>query len=632
MICYLYPAAEEEFVSQIKEMPEAESVRFSPYGSESEIEKLAGEDIDHLIISGTLSSIKKAMLLCRKYDISMGIVPMQSQSRLAKILDLPSRKTEAFLTALLPADKKTDMFFCNENLVLDDVRIGHASLLKEFEYDYLKYSFLQRASRLWRSFRKKSSLRHYSFSVKTEKGDVKRFSAVGIIALDYDKKSWIASALGSYLGSGDGKHVLAILSPRSLWQFFVAQPLDILFGAKGGRKLPRSLGFIKESHTVVEADEPVEVIVDDYLSMQTPVELRTDESALALSVGENFWHRQSSVKSPKGNIKLDNIPKDSESIKYLSRGLPLFEHASQEQYSTLFAALREEGKHSGTFVMLLLLSTLMAVFGLFIDSSSVIIGAMLLAPLMQPIVSLSMGVLRQDRSMQTNAVKTIVGGILIVLATSALLAFLIPIQTLTSEMAGRLSPTILDLFVAMVSGVAAAYVKNNEKILSSLAGVAIAVALVPPLAVAGVGIGWWERNMFEAAFLLFATNLAGIVLSAALTFMALGYSPIVIARKGIFTWFFVVALIAVPLYSTFGQMRDNARIQRMLTHRYFDIGDKRVELGHVEVVPRKECTQIRCEVISNEMLSTKEKDRLRDMITKSVGRKVNIIAAFRYRL
>lgn len=76
-------------------------------------------------------------------------------------------------------------------------------------------------------------------------------------------------------------------------------------------------------------------------------------------------------------------------------------------------------------------------------------------------------------------------------------------------MAGRLSPTILDLFIAMVSG-AASYVKSDEKILGSIAGVAIAVALVPPIAVAGIGLGWADWHMFSTAFLLFITNLVGI--------------------------------------------------------------------------------------------------------------------------
>jgi uncharacterized hydrophobic protein (TIGR00271 family) len=632
MTYYLYCETEEEFVKEFKSLPEAEEIRFFPFSNGADLHTLDLSDATHIITSATLPQIKIVMLISQEQNLSLGIVPLPSQSRITKILDLPSKKTDAFTQALQPAERKIDMFFCNDMLVLDDVRIGDASILKEFEYDYVEHSFWERLRRFWRNFRDKAPLRHHSFRIKTAKDDEKQFSAVGIIALDYDNRSWMASALKSHLGSGDGQHVLAILAPRSLWQFYVKQPIDILLGRKSKSKLPKSLGFVKNSSTYIESSEPLEALIDDSLSMQTPVELRTVEGALALSVGEKFWERQTSTRSTKSNIRLDNIPKDEEQMEYLSQGLPLFEHASKEQYSSLFTTLREEAQTSSTFMILLILATLIATLGLFINSGSVIIGAMLLAPLMQPIVSLSMGVLRQDTSMQKNAIWTISIGVIAVLVSAALVAYMVTLQRLTPEMTGRLSPTILDLFVAIVSGVAAAYVKNNEKILSSLAGVAIAVALVPPIAVAGIGIGWGEWHIFYSSFLLFITNLAGIVLAASVTFMLLGYSPIHIAKKGLFIWLFIVAFIAIPLYTTFGQMRENAKIQNTLTHTYFSVGEKKLELSHVEILRHKGKLEVRCEVISDGVLADSDKEYLKDVIAKSVGKDIDIIATFRYRL
>lgn len=234
--------------------------------------------------------------------------------------------------------------------------------------------------------------------------------------------------------------------------------------------------------------------------------------------------------------------------------------------------------------------------------------------------------------MQSNAIKTIAIGVLAVLVTAALIAFLLPMQRLTPEMAGRLSPTILDLFVAIVSGIAAAYAKNNEKILGSLAGVAIAVALVPPIAVAGIGLGWGAWYMFSSAFLLFVTNLVGIVLAAAATFMVLGYSPIKVAKKGLLTWLVIALMVAVPLYSSFGRMQENARIQTILTDTYFMVGGKKLELSHIEVLHHKGKPEIRCEVITSGILSPEDKAYLKEVITQSVGREIEIIATFRYRL
>jgi len=207
-----------------------------------------------------------------------------------------------------------------------------------------------------------------------------------------------------------------------------------------------------------------------------------------------------------------------------------------------------------------------------------------------------------------------------------------PIERLTSEMAGRLSPTILDLFVAIVSGAAAAYAKSNEKILGSLAGVAIAVALVPPIAVAGIGLGWADWHMFSSAFLLFITNLVGIVLAAAFVFAVLGFSPLHLAKKGMLIWLMIVMLVSIPLYSSFIQMEEDIRIQRTLSNVAFDIGRYHVKLTHIELFHRAKKDEIRCEVISTGILSPEEKGGLKEAILKSINKDAEIIVTFRYKL
>jgi len=262
----------------------------------------------------------------------------------------------------------------------------------------------------------------------------------------------------------------------------------------------------------------------------------------------------------------------------------------------------------------------------------VVIGAMLLAPLMQPIVSLSMGVLRQDSDLEFNGAKTIFWGVLAVLFTAALISLFTPIERLTTEMSGRLSPTILDLFVAIVSGAAAAYAKSNEKIIGSLAGVAIAVALVPPLAVAGIGLGWANWHMLSMAFLLFVTNLVGIVLSAAFTFTLLGFSPLKIAKKGIMIWMTIVLVVAIPLYSSFATMKEDIQIQKTLANLSFNLGTHDVKLTHIKLIHHPKTDEIRCEVIATGILSKDEKILLKEVIQKSIDKNVEVVVTFRYRL
>lgn len=163
-----------------------------------------------------------------------------------------------------------------------------------------------------------------------------------------------------------------------------------------------------------------------------------------------------------------------------------------------------------------------------------------------------------------DSVRSLSLGILLALACATVLTAVTPLHAISGEMAARLKPTLLDLGVAILSGVAAAYAHARAEVARSLAGVAIAVALVPPLAVSGIGIGWGAWPVFAGAFLLFLTNLAGIVLAAAVTFLALGYSPFGRARRGLALALLLVGLVSIPLAYGFLRMVDEDRVVRAL--------------------------------------------------------------------
>ncbi len=631
-IYYLYGRESEEFVSQFKELEEAAEVEFLPFSGSEPFPSIDFDRCGHLIVSGSLDEIKVLFELAKSRELSIGIVPLSEQGRIAKTLDIPGKPIDAFALAMQPSEKKVDLFYCADKLVLSDVCIGDAALLREYEFQFSQYNIFKRLRLLYQAFRKKRTLRHYRFKIKTDKEEDISFSAVGCIGMGYDNSSWIAKRLADRLSDTDGQHLLLILSPLSLFQYFISSPLTLVFHKLRGDRLPSSCGYIKSSTMELSCSDPIKVLVDDSEAMQTPVVLKTESRALALSAGEGFWKKQSPSGGERSSKRIDNIPRDEETIEYLGRGLPLFRHASKEQYAALFSSLREEGSINSTFAILLILATAIATLGLFINSSSVVIGAMILAPLMQPIVSLSMGVLRQDENLTKNSFKTIIIGIFLTLVTAMLLTDVTPIRELTAEMSSRLSPTILDMLVAIASGVAAAYVKNNEKILASLAGVAIAVALVPPLAVSGIGLGWGDFHIFYNAFLLFLTNLIGIVLAAALTFFVMGFAPIHVAKKGIAAWTVIALLIMIPLYHSFETMRDAANVRSTLLHVKFDINGKRVDLNKIEYLPKGKRVEIRCEVIVSEKLTKDDRDYLQQLVSKVVDKPTDVIATFRYRL
>jgi len=628
MIYYIYTQSEEEFIEDAKEYLKDVEVTYISFNA---LDTLDIRYVSHILVTGCLEEIKLVLAIAHQNNLTVGIVPTSQQKELIRTFALSSKLKEAISLALVPSEKHLDVLYVNGTLVLQEVVVGDAPPLDEFGSTLNGKTYFDRVKIFFRTMQKVKTLKHMQMKITDAKENEIKLSAVGVVAIEYNNDTFASKLIASQLSASDGKLSIVILAPTSIMQY-MGYLFSSLVSHLTPKNLPQSVGSIRSTKINIETKEPLNVLVDSTLLGQTPVELEVKEKALALSVGENFWEKQAEQTNGKDSIKVDHLPSDEESVSYLSKAIPLFSHASKEQYATLFTNLREESKLNQNFMVLLILATMIATFGLFINSSSIIIGAMLLAPLMQPIVSLSMGVLRQDTALEINGAKTIAIGVIAVLATAAIIALFTPMERLTTEMAGRLSPTILDLFVAIVSGAAAAYAKSNEKILGSLAGVAIAVALVPPIAVAGIGLGWADWSMFSTAFLLFITNLVGIVLAAAFTFAMLGFSPLHLAKKGIAIWFMIVAIVAIPLYSSFSKMQEDIYIQKILSNLSFNVGEHDVKLTHIELVHRSDIDEIRCEVISTGILSKKEKDHLKEAILKSIDKVAEVIVTFRYKL
>ena len=263
------------------------------------------------------------------------------------------------------------------------------------------------------------------------------------------------------------------------------------------------------------------------------------------------------------------------------------------------------------------LSTLLASVGLFASSAPVIIGAMILAPLMAPIISLSMALARQDPSLLTASATTLCIGILVSLGFSSFASFIIPMEIVTPEIAARLSPSLLDLGVAVISGIAGAYAHARVDAAKSLAGVAIAVALVPPLAVTGIGIGWLDLHVAWGALLLFLTNLAGIVFAAALTFLALGFAPFTRAKKGLTIAFIGVALVSIPLIFSFMRLSDEAAIMQQLEGK--KIGEVVIREVHARAL---QPVEISVKLMTPTTLTTAKLDLIKQTIESQLQQKV----------
>ncbi|MBX3313777.1 MAG: DUF389 domain-containing protein [Actinobacteria bacterium] len=223
------------------------------------------------------------------------------------------------------------------------------------------------------------------------------------------------------------------------------------------------------------------------------------------------------------------------------------------------------------FCSLVALSSAVAAFGLLSDSGAVVIGAMLIAPLMTPIMGASAAVVTADNRRLVRAVLVILLGTGLAVAVGWLTSLIaggtvIDPSLLPQEIQNRTFPGLLDLGVAISAGAAGGYILPRRSAFAALPGVGIAVALVPPLATVGItaelGLSTESRN----AFLLYLTNLAAIVFSAGIALLLSGFRPRAgLGRGALRTRLLITALavvlVAVPLARHTGSVVEDLQLQ-----------------------------------------------------------------------
>ncbi len=201
------------------------------------------------------------------------------------------------------------------------------------------------------------------------------------------------------------------------------------------------------------------------------------------------------------------------------------------------------------FFIMIGLSAMIAALGLLLSSPAIIIGAMLVAPLMLPILAVGMSMVQGDlRLLRTAAVATILG-IVLAISISASITLITPAQINTSEILSRTRPTLLDLLVALASGAAGGYAAARKEVAAALPGVAIAAALVPPLGVIGYGTATGQFEIAGGSLLLFTTNLIAIVVAAAVVFLLLGFRPGQARMRQVVQLKFLLSVLALLLIS-----------------------------------------------------------------------------------
>ncbi len=277
---------------------------------------------------------------------------------------------------------------------------------------------------------------------------------------------------------------------------------------------------------------------------------------------------------------------------------------------------------------ILICSAMLASIGLDVNSSAVIIGAMLISPLMSPILGIGLGYGIADSKLLVQSIRNFALAILITLLMSTLYFTITPIGELTAELMARTKPTLLDVFVAIFGGVAGVVANSRKEISNAIPGVAIATALMPPLCTVGFGLAKGEWQVFLGAGYLFFINSVFIALSTYLMvrFLRFPFKKYVnVASKKKIQWTIgiVAVLIIAPSLYIFLDVIKESRRDKAIQMFAEEISTERYDIIDSEYYETDSTAMVKYFVIGEQMLAS-EIDRYDSLFHANVLPEVSL--------
>ncbi len=321
-------------------------------------------------------------------------------------------------------------------------------------------------------------------------------------------------------------------------------------------------------------------------------------------------------------------------VKAINR---LIHPLSVDERKQVIAEIAPTASPGFDFYLLVVLSCSIATLGLVTNSPAVIIGAMLLAPLMSPIIGIGLASTIGDDKLIESSASALLRGAGLAILLSFLMAFVnrflpfVALQELPGEVLARIRPTPIDLVIALAGGLAAAYAMTRPNLSAALPGVAIATALMPPLCTVGIGIALGRWDVAGGASLLFITNAVTIAFASALVFFLRGFSAE--ARRvgkrlprSLVISAVLVAILLVPLsyYSVkfFREAAENRLFNDVVSQEVARLGD--VQLVDVQVIHQDSELNMVITIRTSTALMYEEVVALQEAIVAGINRPVSL--------
>lgn len=283
------------------------------------------------------------------------------------------------------------------------------------------------------------------------------------------------------------------------------------------------------------------------------VEAITDRLEKAFSAVEGFrvvvLPAEATIPRPPAEEKRLQPPEET-----LTEPAPIIGRISREE---LYQGIAESAAISASYFVMVALSAVVAAIGVIYDSTTVVIGAMVIAPLLGPNVALSLATALGDGKLAVRAARTNISGVAVALAAALAVGFMVPVNPGVHEIQTRLSAHAKDIVLALAAGCAGTLAFTTGAP-AALIGVMVAVALIPPLVTFGLLIGAGHFDLGFGALLLFSANVICVNLAGVVTFVAQGIRPLKwweadrarrAVRVAVGLWLLMLGLLVVVIFT-----------------------------------------------------------------------------------
>jgi uncharacterized hydrophobic protein (TIGR00271 family) len=298
---------------------------------------------------------------------------------------------------------------------------------------------------------------------------------------------------------------------------------------------------------------------------------------------------------------------------------------SAEAIEKMCQELLEDSELNLNFMILTITACLIATFGLLSNSTAVIIGAMIVAPLMMPLRGLAFGALEGDPELFRRSITSLGVATIVALLLAILIGRLVGFPDFGSEVLARTEPTLLDLGIAVVAGGLSGFAKVRPKVSDALAGTAIAVALMPPLCVVGLSLsqGLWQYSW--GAFLLYITNLLGITVACMLVYIWAGYTrPNQVLGAAIALTGILLIPLGLSLFQLLRQAQLEYTLKVILLSQTITVGQQ-VELVKTQINWSTKIPTVSLRVRAKEPVTPKQVRLVQEFVSKQLRQPFKLV-------